>query len=61
LPKAAGHRITFKEIENRTTTPHGSIHIVWYSWPPNRNVRRDAHIRRGVIASPISVPLEEVC
>jgi hypothetical protein len=60
LLKAADYKLTFKEIENRTATPHGSIYIVWNSWPPHRYDRRVANMRRGVIISPISVSLEEI-
>jgi hypothetical protein len=53
-------KFTFKEIENGMTGPRGSIHIVWNSWPPHRNVRRAAEVWKGPIKSPIFVPLEEI-
>jgi hypothetical protein len=52
--------LTFKEIENRMSTPCGAIHIVWNSWPSHRNVRSFISISTTVIINPISIPLEEI-
>jgi hypothetical protein len=50
--------LTFKEIENRMSTPRDAIYIVWNSWPSHRNVSFMNRCTAGIV-SPISISLEE--